>query len=503
MYRVLIIDDEQRIREGLRERIELCDMGLSVCGEAADAASARRMLTELRPDICLVDIQLEGQNGLDILADVRASLDRTVFVVVTGHSEFSYAQRALRLRVTDYLLKPIDQQRFRAVMETCVETLRGMPVASTAVERDEFSQLCRRFVYGGDLAEPGYQALQEFISWFRLERPSVVYARLFLPTPDPGVILDLKYAVEEELGGRAGCLDEQRGELVIFLACPPERSASAALKSVRELVRHPVPGVALILGSAIGEPAELADEVIVLRREINRRFALGPEFQLVLDDRARRAARRSTPECVFAISRLLATDRWQEALEAMIACVNGLCGDENLASSIPLLYRALRRELADRIAALARRSGVDVRDEWTEFPSIHDLYFVSELIDVLKSKISVLREIERTHGTTDQRDLPTRLARIVTERFRDHLSRAEIAEELAISEGYLSRVVRRAFGMTFTEYVNELRLQRARELILTSRLGIEEIAFQCGFGSHAYFSRVFKKRFGRPPHDLR
>ncbi len=72
MYRVLIVDDEERIREGLRKRIELCDMGLSVCGEATDVVSARRMLTELRPDICLVDIQLEGENELDILAEVRA-----------------------------------------------------------------------------------------------------------------------------------------------------------------------------------------------------------------------------------------------------------------------------------------------------------------------------------------------------------------------------------------------------------------------------------------------
>jgi len=102
--RILIVDDHPLFREGLRQMIDR-NPELSVCGEAADAEEALRLVPELRPDLALVDISLGGSNGIDLIKTLKGKYDDLPILVVSMHDESLYAERALRAGAMGYVMK--------------------------------------------------------------------------------------------------------------------------------------------------------------------------------------------------------------------------------------------------------------------------------------------------------------------------------------------------------------------------------------------------------------
>jgi len=102
--RLLVVDDHPLFREGLRQMINR-DPALAVCGEAADAAEAMKAVAELKPDLVLVDISLEGSDGIDLTKNLKAKYDELPVLVISMHNESLYAERALRAGALGYVMK--------------------------------------------------------------------------------------------------------------------------------------------------------------------------------------------------------------------------------------------------------------------------------------------------------------------------------------------------------------------------------------------------------------
>ena len=104
-YKLIIAEDEETIRRGLAKGFDWEGMGFEVCGLAADAAEALRLIDEHRPDVLLTDIKMPGESGLDLIEQASVRHPEMECVVLTGYARFSYAQRALALHAFDYVLK--------------------------------------------------------------------------------------------------------------------------------------------------------------------------------------------------------------------------------------------------------------------------------------------------------------------------------------------------------------------------------------------------------------
>src|ERR1044071_733165 len=102
--RVFIVDDHTMFREGLRQLIE-CEPGLTVCGDAPDAAGALVGICAPKPDVVIVDISLSGSNGLDLIKDIKTQFEDLAVLVVSMHEESVYAERALRAGAMGYVMK--------------------------------------------------------------------------------------------------------------------------------------------------------------------------------------------------------------------------------------------------------------------------------------------------------------------------------------------------------------------------------------------------------------
>lgn len=121
MYNILVIDDEDIIRRGIKGRIIKFELQIGTIYEAVNGIEAMDTLRDNKIDIALVDINIPFLNGLEFIKEGREISSETTFIIVSGYDKFSYAKKAIEYGVFRYILKPINKEELRAVLEEAID----------------------------------------------------------------------------------------------------------------------------------------------------------------------------------------------------------------------------------------------------------------------------------------------------------------------------------------------------------------------------------------------
>lgn len=118
MIKVLLVDDEQFIRQGLKQLVDWKKYGCQIMAEAENGMDAIRILEEMDIDLVFVDIRMPGMTGMELISYVQRNLHRPIrFVILTGYAEFEYARKALQMSVIDYMLKPVQEEELIGILK--------------------------------------------------------------------------------------------------------------------------------------------------------------------------------------------------------------------------------------------------------------------------------------------------------------------------------------------------------------------------------------------------
>lgn len=135
--RVLLVDDEIMIREGFKKLFDWEAHECVVVGEAADGMEAITKIDEEQPDIVIMDINIPIINGLKVIQLSRVKYPSVAFVIVSGYDDFSYCREALRLQITDYILKPVNYEEFGSCIDLLKISLYNNEVKEKPVVKKE------------------------------------------------------------------------------------------------------------------------------------------------------------------------------------------------------------------------------------------------------------------------------------------------------------------------------------------------------------------------------
>ena len=138
MYRVVLVDDERIILEGLSRVVPWGKLGCEVCGTAGNGQEGLELVRALRPDILMTDIRMPNMDGLRMVAALRSEFPQLQITVLTAFRDFEYAQTALNLGVCRYLLKPSRMDELDEAIRTMVARLDALP-RDAAEDEDEES----------------------------------------------------------------------------------------------------------------------------------------------------------------------------------------------------------------------------------------------------------------------------------------------------------------------------------------------------------------------------
>lgn len=142
--RVLLVDDEIMIREGFKKLFDWEAHDCEVAGEASDGMEALAKIDALCPDIVIMDINIPIMSGLKVIQLSRIKHPRIAYVIVSGYDDFSYCQQALRLQITDYILKPVNYEEFG----TCIDNLKISLFEQRVADQTESEELEERAITG-------------------------------------------------------------------------------------------------------------------------------------------------------------------------------------------------------------------------------------------------------------------------------------------------------------------------------------------------------------------
>lgn len=137
VYTVVLVDDERIIVEGLSKLVKWADYGCEVVGTAQDAATGAEAIRRLAPDIVFTDIRMPDQDGLAMLAGLKSEFPRMQIAVLTGYRDFNYAQEAIRLGVTRYLLKPSKMDEINEALSAMTEKLAALQAPTPDAKPEE------------------------------------------------------------------------------------------------------------------------------------------------------------------------------------------------------------------------------------------------------------------------------------------------------------------------------------------------------------------------------
>lgn len=135
--RVLLVDDEIMIREGFKKLFDWETHECVVVGEAADGMEAITKIDEEQPDIVIMDINIPIINGLKVIQLSRVKYPSMAFVIVSGYDDFSYCREALRMQITDYILKPVNYEEFGSCIDQLKISLYNNEVKEKPVVKKE------------------------------------------------------------------------------------------------------------------------------------------------------------------------------------------------------------------------------------------------------------------------------------------------------------------------------------------------------------------------------
>lgn len=506
MYKLVIIDDEPIIRQGLKTIIEWEQYGIEVAGEADNGVDGLRLCEALKPDIAVVDIKMPGLDGLQMVEAAKEMGLETDFIILSGYSEFQYAQRATEFGVRSYLLKPIEQEdllkRVVSLREQWASKRRSreqLEDSRRLLAERALRKLLRYDGRGAELEAGEEEALSSLPGW-----PWPSYQLALIAEERRGLQPEemswLLTGLREEPFFREGCA-LQAGAYLVLLA--PEIHPSdilygcTGLREARQRFRlEPV----LTLGPRVLQVEQL---------ELSYRFALENMRNKFFYDRLDSIiVPQSRPEegadgregpplehCAEEAAKAVAArDRVKTAAvlaEAEQAMLRSGWKEERIKSGYIAIYAELVRLLAsanEQIRGLcpSLREVVEGINRQVTLPSVRE-YMMEQLADIMdrwskdKKSSNLLVILEYIAGNLSS-----------------DLKLESLAEKFHYNSSYLGKLFRAQTGESFNAYLDRIRIEKAKQLLAGGEK-VYEVAAMVGYCSVDYFHVKFKKLTGEAP----
>ncbi len=521
MLRLLLVDDEYHIREGLKHQIAQTGLPIEIVGAAEDGESALLLYEELKPDIVLLDINLPDITGLDVARRIREKDEDTQLLFLTGYNSMSFIREAMTLETADYMLKPITKEELTSGMLRAEERIarRKRFGESGQARRSHERYMTQEYALLDLLLErrpwgDAFEALRAARAPLADAKPpfavlccemDAVPFRVGGGTEDRrlfGVAFSKLSLEAAQMSAFAFGAATAPDRMLIALCSVQRDTVMEAAKHVRSLVKqymdvHVTIGASRVvtdlklLPEAYREAVHAAEhkgwvgdgQIIPYESvqvvETRNRTLLDKELVLLSEIRS------GNDGAVRAI-----VQEWSRQFAGMPARKVKMMATQ-------LVLYVMRVVQCSEIAGRYSRPGIDPLLEMSRMTIGGDIvdfvgdYFVQVSEWIRESKESAVPKMFEDAKLW------------IRGRLHEDASLNALAEFLHLSPKYVSSRFKQVTGESFGDFVTRVRFERARELLLDPGQKVAEVAEAVGYGDANYFSIAFKKNTGLTPSEFR
>ncbi|ACT02242.1 response regulator transcription factor [Paenibacillus sp. JDR-2] len=481
MYRVLIVDDEPWVAYGISKLIDWETEGYQVIGQAYDGSSALRFIEEHRPEVVVSDIRMPGLNGIELLNEIAKQKLGTEVILASGYSEFEYAQQALRLGAFDYLLKQIEKEQ---LLETIMR-LRGhleqkkldagdpdAPLNDLfeLLDADGNTTIGQYLCNRGMKPEHSNVLLINAVFWYatvtdsseRVAKLSGMDAHV-MRTGSNKLSYILLY---DEAAHSADLLDFITGNL---------KDASHIGISMPSDLSYPLSKVFHAADIALFTSCFYPDHRIVRYKEHEATAAgiSGTMLQLELSMKERKLT------------------GMQECLQRLMEQCRGM--------------------QLDQFASVYNQIISLIHKYYSQASSQQDIEFLTcdQLARIYSSIDAVFERLKNGFELEGTPDLPVISGQVkavmdyIDTSFTEDIMLGAIAKRFNLSLSYLSFLIKKEAGTSYSDYITGKRIALAKELLKESSISVHEVVERVGYKDYFHFNKLFKKHVGLTPSKFR
>lgn len=531
MLKVVLIDDEETIVEGLKVLIDWNSLGFEIAGVAYDGEEGIELIKSVMPEIIITDIRMPILSGLDMIGIVKEFLPYTKIMILSGYSDFDYARQAIEKGASCYLLKPVTREELVDKLTKAMEEVLQVMVKVQKEKKIAINlynmQNAAKEKYLKDMAEGKTTSLYEMeriwslfdfgripgklcVVIFEIDNFSV---QGFDSAKDSNT---LKFAVDNIideliLKTNSGIFFSYDYERSILFFCAREgtnvkKEVSDIIKEVKEAVFDFLKVTLSVgIGSAYSGIEKLAQSYNEACYALEKKFLYGKNVTLYIDDIKDKNGDIQFKPIPF---------------ERELAGHVESCDKVRAANILDKLFHYLIREAGSspsqiyaecvNVLAILRQSlSVNTinyndlfKEEYFSIQFFKRFKTYPELQSWMKDLIHLMIDRTKNQPISHTEQLVEKIKKFIDDNFTE-ATRESVASKFFINPSYLSQIFKQSTGCSFTDYLTAVRMEKAKKILMSSDMKVLDIAEKLGYSSSQYFAKVFEKYTGSTPLDYR
>lgn len=498
MYKLLIVDDELLIREGLAKNIDWESMGFTVLCTAASGEEAYAFTAMYHPDVLITDISMANMDGIALMKKLRDNGFTLPIVILSGYDDFTYAQQAIKYNAVEYLLKPVNQIELHRVFQ---DIRAKLDVSGTKPQTDVHAAL--------DADTKKALQISAMMMYLEGQAPSPdLLSSLPVPSSDaacsiavlssePTLLQTLTQAV---LHHNWSCevLTIHRYNTLIILYFGDHSNVEIALSAFlhrQHTFIGNTPVYCLLEGGTFDVLPYLYRNIMAAPQ---RFFYTIPWQVSSLRHATCTTSALSLPTAQTLLNKLGSSrDEWNLSLDELLEQLRLHRPNPNTAAiQLSELYVTLTSQLQKSNPSIQTSS---FQELYGALCACSDLAGFSALFrEKMMELFLAVRSAEETKP-----NIITQIQRYIDTHYFEPLSLTTLSKQFYLSPSYLSALFSQSIGITFSDYLERIRMEQSAVLLRTTGRTISEIADAVGYKSSRYFCRLFKTYYACTPTEYR
>lgn len=519
MLNVLVVDDEVISVRGIKAGIHWEKIGVTSVFTAYSVKQAKRVFESEQVDILLSDIEMPQEDGLQLLEWVRQHYPETGTVILSCHTDFTYARRALQLGSTDYALKSMTYEELERVI---AEAIRKYHAAQDEKKYSSFGQLWYRnkpFLIGQFWAAvvnrriaPGEEDFKRIAG--EGEGDAITPETRILPILFQAVSvlknggLETRKLLADAAGkafGTAGdCFFLSLDDTSSLCILPYEENASRSVeKGIADTRRHLAEACGAELACYIGTaatPGSLADTVDELK-SVQRDNVVLQSGIFRLTDRENKKEELDAAN-ISRLADILQHASYESSVREIELYLSRLVDSGKMNAAV---LKQFHQDFLQVVYTLMEQKNIQAHLIFSDPFSVslfekapHSVYDTMEWVRHI-----ILRVKDYSAKLEDSLTVIDKVKRYISLHIGEELSCEDIASYVYLNPDYLTRLFKKETGQTVMEYIQNERIDRAKQLMKTTDLSVTRIAEQIGYSNFSHFARMFRRNTGLSPLEYR
>lgn len=532
LYRIILVDDEEEVRKGIIRKIDWEALGFQVVGDAENGQDALEKIEQLEPDVVMTDIRMPYMDGLTLTSWIRQKYPSVKVLIFSGFDDFEYAQKAIKLNVTEYILKPVNVEELTRILNRVkenldqeieqrrdVDRLRESYLSSLPILRELF---LNDMVRGNMPAENIRQKLEEYKidilgaeKWLtaviNVENEASEETGLTLHQEKELIPISVKSLLEDNLKDycRFMAFNSAVG-VTLIAAVDGERKQTSLIDLLgdicKEIKRILQVTVTIGIGYFSRELEQLPAAYQSAVDALGYREIVGTGKTIYINDmepvsRGKLQLETRDEADLIAVVKFGTREKIEAAAKNFAARMEGARVHMRQLQVYQMsIINCLIRLMQQQDLELGAMFGTDEMYGKVIYGNMKPEEFASVITEVgCRMNEAMNRERDKT-----AKKVILEAKQYILDHYQDpELSVDVMCRQLHMSPAYFSTVFKRETGQTYIAYLTEVRLDKAVELLNTTDDKTYVIAQKVGYQEQNYFSYVFKKRFGISPTKFR